>query len=67
MTASTAKPDVSRASERGLDLADQGPRYLPRQPSVGFSLIASLEKGLLVRFIERDHIHQHDGAALDDQ
>jgi hypothetical protein len=34
------KPDVSLASERGLDLADQGRRYLPRQPSVGFSLIA---------------------------
>jgi len=37
MTASTAKPDVSLASERGLDLADQGRRYLPRQPGVGFS------------------------------
>ena len=28
-------------------------------------VLPSLEKGLLVRFIEHDHIHQHYGAGLD--
>jgi len=28
-------------------------------------VLPNLEKGLLVRFIEREHIHQHDGAGLD--
>src|SRR5215470_2846134 len=28
-------------------------------------VLPSFEKGLLVRFIERKHVHQHDGAAID--
>ena len=28
-------------------------------------VVPGFEKGLLVRFIEREHVHQHDGAPID--
>jgi hypothetical protein len=55
--------EIRRAfAESAVKLGGDEARLALHESSV---VLPSLEKGLLVRFIERDHIHQHDGAGLD--
>src|SRR4029077_4193845 len=55
--------EIGRAfAESAVKLGGDEARLALHESSI---VLPSLEKGLLVRFIQRDHIHQHDGAGLD--
>src|SRR5260370_39387458 len=55
--------EIRRAfAESAVKLGGDEARLALHESSV---VLPNLEKGLLVRFIEREYIHQHDGAGLD--